>query len=434
MTEVLLVCSNVLAAGVRVLVCLYLDARLRAAKKADKNCAAAAFAGIAAVTVLLSVSGLSDLYRVLAEAVWIAVCARRFQGADFRMSLFVGVYYEIAVVFWRFLIAAWAGVFFHTASFLNENTRNGQMAVWLLHLLLLAIVLFVSRQPELNGKEAFRFVSAVVLTGFIAVVTLSQQTMLAIADDILQMWTILAIVLLMSVLVFHINRQYEVEKELARLKTEQASLLEHDYTALNQAYAVNAKLFHDFHHHIGALRQLLSRNKWEEAIQYLDELQAPVQEMADTLWTGDETVDYLINSKLQTAKDNRIRYQIQVEFPRHTNVRGTDLCAILGNLLDNAFEAAKQVREEERFVRLTIRRINQMLVIKVENSMAVLPRTKDGELETIKEETGLHGWGLKSAQTAAEKYDGMVQTSYTGHTFWAVATLSYQGVPVLEQE
>lgn len=433
MTDLLLLCSNVLAAGVRVQVYLYLDVRLRAAKKTDKPCAAAAFAGIAAATVLLSVSGLSDLYRIVAEAVWIAVCAGRFQAADFRMRLFVGVYYEIAVAFWQFLIGAWAGVFFHTASFLNENTRNGQMAVWLLHLLLLAAALFVSRQPELNGKEAYRFVSAMVLTGFIAVVTLSQQTMLTISADVLQMWTILAVVLLMSVLVFHINRQYEVEKELARLKTEQANLLEHDYTALNQAYAVNAKLFHDFHNHIGALRQLLSRNKWEEAIQYLDELQAPVQEMADTLWTGDETVDYLINSKLQTAKDSRIQYQIQVEFPRHTNVRGTDLCAILGNLLDNAFEAARQVQEQERFVRLTIRRINQMLVIKVENSMAVLPRKKEGVLETIKED-GLHGWGLKSAQTAAEKYDGMIQTSYTGHTFRAVATLSYQGVPVLEQE
>lgn len=41
---------------------------------------------------------------------------------------------------------------------------------------------------------------------------------------------------------------------------------------------------------------------------------------------------------------------------------------------------------------------------------------------------GLHGWGLKSAQAAAEKYDGMVQTSYTEHVFRAVVTLSYQGV------
>ena len=31
---------------------------------------------------------------------------------------------------------------------------------------------------------------------------------------------------------------------------------------------------------------------------------------------------------------------------------------------------------------------------------------------------------------AAEKYDGMVQTSYTGNIFRAIVTLSYQGVSV----
>lgn len=83
---------------------------------------------------------------------------------------------------------------------------------------------------------------------------------------------------------------------------------------------------------------------------------------------------------------------------------------------------------ELRFVRLTIRRINQMLVIKVENSFATPPIQENRMLKTTKTENGLHGWGLKSAQTAAEKYDGMIQTAYTGSTFRAVATLSYHGV------
>src|SRR5699024_9052322 len=121
--------------------------------------------------------------------------------------------------------------------------------------------------------------------------------------------------------------------------------------------------------------------------------------------------------------------QVQVEFPRHTNLRSADLCAILGNLLDNALEAVKQIPvPEQRFIQLTIRRINLMLIIKVENSFITPPVKQDGELKTSKDNNGLHGWGLKSAQTAAEKYDGMVQTSYNGHTFRTVAFLSYQAV------
>ena len=69
-----------------------------------------------------------------------------------------------------------------------------------------------------------------------------------------------------------------------------------------------------------------------------------------------------------------------------------------------------------------------MLVIKVENRFATRPIEAAGVLQTTKEAGGLHGWGLKSAQAAAAKYDGMVQTSFTGQVFRAVVTLSYQGV------
>lgn len=85
-------------------------------------------------------------------------------------------------------------------------------------------------------------------------------------------------------------------------------------------------------------------------------------------------------------------------------------------------------KPEERYVRLTIRRINQMLVIKVENYFADSPIQVNGELKTTKTEGGLHGWGLKSARTAAEKYDGMIRTECSGELFRAVATLCFDGV------
>lgn len=84
--------------------------------------------------------------------------------------------------------------------------------------------------------------------------------------------------------------------------------------------------------------------------------------------------------------------QLQVEFPSHTNIRSADLCAILGNLLDNALEASRQVpAAEQREIRLTIRCIHQMLVIKVENPFVALPNEKDGVLQTAKAQNGLHG-------------------------------------------
>lgn len=343
MTDWLILFSNFIAGSVRIIVCLFLISRLLSAKKPEKKSIAMVLAGVAFISIILNVIGLSDFYRTILETILIVVCARCFQETDTRMGLFLGIFYEIAVAFWQFLFAAWLGVLFRSPIFLDYETGYGQIAVWCFHLLLIALIWYVFQRPNIAGKEAFRFVSVIVLIGFVAVITLSEQTVLVIADNTLDMWTILAVVLMMSVLVFNMNRQYEVEKELTKLKSEQAELLERDYTSLSNAYAINAKLFHDFHNHIGVLRQLLSHSKTQEAIQYLDELQTPVKEMTDTIWTGDETIDYLINSKALIAEKNGIKYQVQVEFPRHTNLRSADLCAILGNLLDNALEAVKQI-------------------------------------------------------------------------------------------
>ena len=426
MTDVFLLLSGMLTGAVRVLVGLTLVHRLLSIKKPDRKSIAAGLAGALVFTVLLSLLHAPDFYRMALETVLIAACAHRLQGAELRMGLFVGIFYEIGVSFWSFLLPAWLGVLFRSQDFLGGGTLAGQSVLWLLHGLLGVLAVWLSRGRELNRKSAFRAVSAFTLAGFLGVITLSEQTVLAIPDDTLYMWTILAVVLMMSVLVFNINRQYEVEKELARLKSEQAELLERDYTAVNRAYQVNAKLFHDLHNHIGVLRQFLTHEKYGEAVRYLDELQAPVRNLTATVWTGDETADYLINSKAAMAEEAGIRFQAQVEFPRRTNIRSVDLCAIFGNLLDNAIEAARQVPEQSnRTVVLTIRRIHQMLVIKVENSFAAVPVQENGELKTTKAEGGLHGWGLKSAQTAAEKYDGMVQAGISGEVFRAVATLSY---------
>ena len=428
MTDILLLLSGILTGTVRVLVGLILIYRLLSTKRPDGRSLGLGLAGAVILTVLLSLLHAPDFYRMALEAVLIAACAHWLQGAEVRMSLFVGIFFEIGVSFWSFLLSAGLGVLLRSQDFLSAGTPAGQSALWLLHGLLAGLAVCLSRK-EIEGKSVFRAVSAVTVTGFLAVITLSEQRVLDIPDDTLYMWTILAVVLMMSVLVFNISRQYEVEKELAKLKSEQAELLERDYTTLNRAYEVNAKLFHDFHNHIGVLRQLLTHEKYGEAVHYLDELQAPVKNLTAAVWTGDETADYLINSKAAAAEAAGIRFQAQVEFPRHTNIRSVDLCAILGNLLDNAIEAARQVPEQsDRTVALTIRRIHQMLVIKVENSFAAAPVQENGQLKTTKTGGGLHGWGLKSAQTAAEKYDGMVQTNVSGEIFRAVATLSYQGM------
>lgn len=284
------------------------------------------------------------------------------------------------------------------------------------------------RTGSLGGTDVFRRASVIAVAGMICVVTLGSQTVISLPEDQLDMWNLFSVILMFSVLVYNLNFHYETEKELARLREEQAELLERDYQGLNRLYSENARLFHDLHNHIELLHRHLSRGNVKDAVQYLEELRGPVREVAQSAWTGDEAVDYLIGNKVTAAEEQQIAAEVSMEFPRNTNIRSADLTAILGNLLDNALEAAKSAEGEQRFIRLKVRRINNMLVIKLENGCGGAPVSKEGELLSTKTGGGLHGWGLKSVRAATEKYDGIVETAYEENVFRAVVTLSFAAV------
>ena len=157
-------------------------------------------------------------------------------------------------------------------------------------------------------------------------------------------------------------------------------------------------------------------------------MRTPIRDISQTVWTGDKTVDYLISSKIALANQQQIRTKVNIEYPHNTNIRSIDLTTILGNLLDNALEAATMAPDELRFLILTIRRINDMLIIKVQNGYGDTPTQENGKLQTSKTDKTFHGWGLKSVQTAADRYDGAVSTDYQDGIFQSVVTLSFKPV------
>ena len=166
----------------------------------------------------------------------------------------------------------------------------------------------------------------------------------------------------------------------------------------------------------------------KEALRYCEDLRTPIREVSQTVWTGDKAADCLISSKMALAGQKQIKTAVHIEYPRNTNIRSADLTTILGNLLDNALEAVQSAPEELRFLNLTIRRINAMLIIKVENGCGNAPKQENGTLITSKSDKAAHGLGLKSVQTAADRYDGALTASYRDGVFQAVVTLSFRPV------
>lgn len=365
---------------------------------------------------------------IAAEILLVAAISWYFLRERLRICLFLIFYYEVGVALWEFLFSAVFGILFRSAAFLDAGAPESLVGVWLTRLLMAALAVLFAKRWNPGNPQAFRFVSILAMLGLFGTVTLSEQTLLPIGDDWIGAWIILSMMLLFAILFYRMGRQRDMEAEIVRLKEEQAEILERDLQTLSRTYSADAKLYHDLHNHIEAIYHTLKEGEMEAALQYCEDLRAPMKEIAETVWTGDRAVDYLISSKMALAEQRQVRTKVNIEFPRNTNIRNVDLTTILGNLLDNAVEAAGTAPEHLRFLNLTIRRINDMLIIKVENGCGQAPVQEEGRFLTSKKDAAMHGFGLKSVRTAVERYDGAVDTDYACGVFRSVATLSFHPV------
>ena len=105
---------------------------------------------------------------------------------------------------------------------------------------------------------------------------------------------------------------------------------------------------------------------------------------------------------------------------------------ILNNLLDNAIEACRKIEKEKRYIRLSLKRKDNFLLITVENSFdGILQQAEDGLPRTMKE-TELpeilmeHGVGLRNVRELAERYFGAGNIEAKGNRFKVTVMLQKQ--------
>lgn len=381
------------------------------------------------VVVALSFCNLGDSYffgLLIAEVIFISVILIYFDKTDSRMAIFFSFFYVVAHRLMAYISTAYVTICTNDNRYLDPLQMKGCIIYLTEAVFIFAATIFVYHLKSLTFRVGVRIVAGIgILAMTLINLLLTKDSPLLTKDDVFS-WMYYAIGMLVAAFILQMRRQYDMEKELAEMKSNEAMILEREYHALSDSYERNAKLFHDFRNHCGVLKNFLVKGKSDEALKYLEDFTGEGSTLSSEIWTGDETVDYLIGSKKAMAEQKGIVFDVEVEFPRNMNIKSSDLCAILGNLVDNAIEACSKVEEPgKRKIRLIMRRIQQMLVIKVENTYENKPVVVNGDYQTSKTDGGLHGWGIKSARTAAEKYDGMVQSSCTDDVFTTVVTLSF---------
>jgi sensor histidine kinase regulating citrate/malate metabolism len=163
-------------------------------------------------------------------------------------------------------------------------------------------------------------------------------------------------------------------------------------------------LRHDMKNHILALQVLVQKKEMEEADNYLHSMQDFMKNPQEYVTTGNDTIDSLLNYKIQKAKDVLKMVEMNISIPENLNFHSFDLNVVLGNLLDNAIDAS--VQTDEKKLKITMKLDKGVLFLNICNSCREIANGKKTMLETTKYDKTNHGIGLKNVRRIVEKYHG----------------------------
>lgn len=186
----------------------------------------------------------------------------------------------------------------------------------------------------------------------------------------------------------------------------QDSILKKQRDEVENVYNTMRGWRHDYHNHMQTLKAYLSMNQIEEIEKYLDHLEEDLDSIDIAIRTGNTSVNAILSSKISIAQKQAINVNCKATVPAQLTIPDVHLCAIIGNLLDNAIEACQKIQSPNRFIRVYIGTFKQQLYISVQNSTEETRRKKLTELITSKK--GEHGLGLKRVDKIVAQYDGFV--------------------------
>ncbi|MCL2227252.1 MAG: GHKL domain-containing protein [Oscillospiraceae bacterium] len=230
--------------------------------------------------------------------------------------------------------------------------------------------------------------------------------------------SVVLLAILLSALLLHEILTRE-EANGIRLWTElQRFEMESDhYKEINATHQEIRVWRHEYSNNLIALQMLLEKGSKDDALRFLRTMRPIVDRRAEILNTGNLVLDAVASSKLWFASSQGIEVNIQAVYPESNHVEDNDLCAIVGNLLDNAIEACIHMGDDAR------KFIDFSLLIRGKNLAISICNSYSGEIIAIgkryvtNKDAHFHGIGLGHVDSVVSKYNGHVLRKHANGVF-----------------
>lgn len=286
---------------------------------------------------------------------------------------------------------------------------------FLLRPLVILVIVFVIRKyhPPLSvGKQARVWVP---LSAVFPVGTLIIIWQIYTFPDEQQIWQICLLILnvvdVVALLLLDHLEESAINREKLVAAAERACVQDENIQALSQAYAGQRKMTHDYCAQLSILSELLNDGELEEAKAFLAEMKNRQSEKILLINTHNAAIDAVLNQKGYNGRQQGIDIRFRVNDLSALKLPRVDVTIVLGNLIDNAMEACRQMSESERWVSVQVIYGKGVLSLSVINPSQPV-QIINGQIATTKPEPLLHGFGLRNVEDILNKYRAEYTVSF----------------------
>lgn len=204
---------------------------------------------------------------------------------------------------------------------------------------------------------------------------------------------------------FLIHQKYISENECQEMEYAM-QILGKQYQKINENIDNSRHMRHDLRHILLTVQKLLEQNESRKASEHIKKYLKEIEKYEMTKFCENQITNILLSHYQSIARRKQIYFQVRIRMPAHPHVKESDLSIILGNLLENAVEAAENTpKGQPRYIKLNIICSQKVFAITIDNSFdGNVYMKKPGHYLSTKSPN--RGTGLYSLICIAKKYHG----------------------------
>jgi len=339
--------------------------------------------------------------------------------ATTQKRLMYSTYILIFMLFPELIVGAATG-YFQFSFFVDGSYRNS-IGVIVAKILAFSEALLLHNYKATKEKQNVDW-SLWLSSILIPISTLTYEIMFVSSNSPSQKKVVISVIILflINVTSFYLydslSKSYVRQSKISILETE--NKLYSSQCEIMQSSTVELQEFrHDMNNQLIALSQLMESRQYGEAEQQLSVLTNLTRNKIIFSTSGNVIVDGLINYKLQNAQSDNIIVKTEIAVPSQLHIETSDLVSVLGNLIDNALNALKEVPDDKRNLTLKVVFSQERLIIRTLNPYVGDILCKGGKIISAKQDTKQHGYGLNNIAKAVNKYKGYIDIDYSGNIF-----------------